>query len=93
MDDRNFILVLKINLGTKARTSADEQISEDKMKGIQFVVDDTGKKRAVLIDLAEWGELWEDIYDVLIAHSRKGEPTVDWKDLKAEIAPEETKAG
>ncbi len=33
------------------------------MKGIQFVVDVTGKKKAVLIDLEEWGELWEDIYD------------------------------
>lgn len=33
------------------------------MKGIHFVIDDTGKKRAVLIDLSEWGELWEDIYD------------------------------
>jgi hypothetical protein len=27
------------------------------MKGIQFVVDDTGKKKAVLIDLEEWGAL------------------------------------
>ncbi len=63
------------------------------MKGIQFVVDDTGKKKAVLIDLAEWGELWEDIYDVLVAQSRKGEPTVDWEDLKAEMVREDTKAG
>lgn len=63
------------------------------MKGIQFVIDDTGKKKAVLIDLSEWGELWEDIYDVLVSHSRKQEPTVDWEDLKAEMAQEETKAG
>lgn len=62
------------------------------MKGIQFVVDDTGKKKAVLIDLSEWGELWEDIYDALISRSRKDEPKVDWEDLKAEMA-EETKAG
>jgi hypothetical protein len=58
------------------------------MKGIQFVVDDTGKRKAVLIELSEWGELWEDIYDVLMAQSRKNEPTVDWEDLKSEIAPE-----
>ena len=32
------------------------------MKGIQFVVDDAGEKKAVLIDLSEWGEVWEDIY-------------------------------
>ena len=63
------------------------------MKGIQFVVDDTGKKKAVLIDLSEWGELWEDFYDVLVSDSRKYEPTVDWEDLKAEMTQEETKAG
>ena len=38
------------------------------MKGAQFVVDEKGEKQAVLIDLAEWGELWEDFYDVLVAH-------------------------
>jgi hypothetical protein len=55
------------------------------MKGIQFVVDDSGKKKAVLIDLEELGQLWEDIYDVLVSESRKHEPTVAWKDLKAEM--------
>ena len=55
------------------------------MKGIQFVIDEKGKKKAVLIDLSEWGELWEDIYDVLVSHARKQEPRVDWKDLKAEM--------
>ena len=53
------------------------------MKGVQFVVDVTGKKKAVLIDLEEWGELWEDIYDVMIAHTRKDEPTIPWDELKA----------
>lgn len=54
------------------------------MKGIDFVVDDTGKKRAVLIDLEEWGEVWEDIYDILVSQSRQNEPTVSWEELKAE---------
>lgn len=40
------------------------------MKGIQFVVNEAGEKQAVLIDLAQWGELWEDFYDVLVAHTR-----------------------
>jgi hypothetical protein len=72
------------------RTSADEQISKDKMKGIQFALDDTGKK-AVLIDLSEWGELREHLWRP--AQSRKGEPTMDWEDLKAEMVLEGTKAG
>ena len=63
------------------------------MKGIQFVVDDAGKKKAVLIDLEEWGELWEDFYDVLIAQSRKDEPIVAWEDLKAEMDYEKSRTG
>lgn len=54
------------------------------MKGVQFVVDEKGKRQAVLIDLAEWGELWEDFYDVLVAHSRQ-EEEVSWQELKQEF--------
>lgn len=53
------------------------------MKGVQFVVDDSGKKRAVLIDLSEGGEIWEDFYDVVVSESRKDKPTVPWQELKA----------
>jgi len=63
------------------------------MRGIQFVVDDTGKKTAVLINLEEWGELWEDIYDILVSESRRGEPTVPWEKLKAEMMEEERQRG
>ena len=59
------------------------------MRGIRYVVDDTGKKMAVLISLEEWGELWEDIYDVLVSESRRGEPTVPWEELKAGMMKEE----
>jgi hypothetical protein len=63
------------------------------MRGIKFVVDDVGKKKAVLIDLEEWGELWEDFYDVLTSESRKDEPTVPWSDLKEEMKQGEQKVG
>ncbi len=55
------------------------------MKGIQYVMDDRGKKTAVIIDLSVWGELWEDIYDVLVSISRMGEGRVKWEDLKSEM--------
>ena len=32
------------------------------MKGIQYLVDDSGDKTAVLIDLKKYNELWEDFY-------------------------------
>jgi hypothetical protein len=44
------------------------------MDGIRFVVDEKGNKTAVLIDLKEHGELWEDFYDSLIARARADEP-------------------
>ena len=44
------------------------------MQGIQFLVDDNGDKTAVLIDLKQYGDLWEDIYDSLLACSRQDEP-------------------
>ena len=63
------------------------------MKGIRFVVDEKGEKKAVLIDLSEWGELWEDFYDVLVSESRRHEPTVPWEELKAEMEREQAVGG
>jgi len=63
------------------------------MKGIQFVTDDAGKRTAVLISLAEWGEVWEDIYDIMVSESRKSELAVSWKELKTELAREENVRG
>jgi hypothetical protein len=59
------------------------------MKGIQFVVDESGHKTAVLIDLEQWGELWEDFHDVLVAQARQDEPEISWEELKAEMAEEQ----
>ena len=55
------------------------------MKGIQFLVDEAGEKQAVLIDLTEWGELWEDFHDVLVAQNRQEEEEVSWQELKQEV--------
>ena len=60
---------------------------------VEFVVDDSGKKKAVLIDLEQWGDLWEDFYDVVVSESRKNEPTVPWSELKAEMEQEVQKGG
>ena len=44
------------------------------MKGVQFLVDDQGERKAVLIDLDLHGELWEDFYDAALAKRRQHEP-------------------
>jgi hypothetical protein len=55
------------------------------VKGVQFLINEEGKKTSVLIDLAEWGDLWEDFHDVMISRSRQEEEEVTWDELKAEL--------
>jgi hypothetical protein len=55
------------------------------MQGIQFLIDDQGRKTAVLIDLKEHGELWEDIYDSLIAKSRIDEPRESLEEVRQRL--------
>ncbi len=55
------------------------------MSGIQFLVNENGEKTAVLLDLQEWGDLWEDFYDILVARSRAEKETVSWSDLESEL--------
>ena len=44
------------------------------MPGVEFLVNDRGQRRAVLIDLKKHGALWEDLYDAYLAHARRREP-------------------
>ncbi len=55
------------------------------MKGIQFVVDDQGKKRAVLIDLSKNKDLWEDFYDVVLAEQRVDEPRETLDEVRKKV--------
>ena len=60
------------------------------MEGIQYVVDEQGNKNAVLIDLSRWGDLWEDMYDVIVSQARRDETRVPWEGLKAEMEADES---
>ncbi|HEY71685.1 MAG TPA: hypothetical protein G4N99_00245 [Thermoflexia bacterium] len=44
------------------------------LEGIQFVTNTAGEKTAVLINLKQYDELWEDFYDGLVARQRADEP-------------------
>ena len=52
------------------------------LEGIQFVTDTSGKRTAVILDLDRYGEIWEDIYDVLIAQERENEPQESLEEVK-----------
>ncbi|MEA5508578.1 hypothetical protein VB715_02255 [Crocosphaera sp. UHCC 0190] len=58
------------------------------MKGSNFVINEKGEKKAVLIDLEQWGELWEDFFDILVSRSREDESEISWDELKQELETE-----
>ncbi|HAV10205.1 MAG TPA: hypothetical protein DCX22_01100 [Dehalococcoidia bacterium] len=56
------------------------------MKGVEFLIDDNGQKKAVLIDLKKYGEIWEDFYDILRAKARESEPRESLEEVKKKIS-------
>ncbi len=55
------------------------------MKGVQYVVDDAGERHAVVIDLHQHGELWDDFYDTWLTAERATEPREDLHTLKDKL--------
>ena len=51
----------------------------------QFVVNPKGKKTAVLLPIDEYEELLEDLHDLAVIAERRNEPTVPWKEVKAQL--------
>jgi hypothetical protein len=55
------------------------------MTGINFVINEKGKKSAVVIDLKKHGKLWEDFYDALKVKQRKNEPRETFQMVKEKL--------
>jgi hypothetical protein len=62
------------------------------MKGLQYIVDTKGKRKAVLLDLDIYADKWEDIYDILVSYSRRNEKRVKWETLKRTLHETKRKA-
>lgn len=55
------------------------------MEGITFTVDARGRRTGVIIDLRKHGEIWEDLYDSLVAEQRKNEPRESLASVKKRL--------
>lgn len=51
----------------------------------QFVVDESGRKTAVILPVEEYDELLEDIHDLAVIAERKDEPTINFDELKKRL--------
>jgi len=51
----------------------------------QYLVDDKGRKKAVVLSIDEYEELLEDIHDLAIIAERKDEETISIEELKKRL--------
>ncbi len=55
------------------------------VKGVQFLIDNSGRRTAVQIDLKKQGRLWEDFYDRALAKERASEPRESLESVKKRV--------
>ena len=51
----------------------------------KYVTDSDGNKKAVILPIAEYEELLEDLQDLAVAAGRKQEPAISHEQLLAEL--------
>ncbi|MEC4684512.1 MAG: hypothetical protein VST71_02100 [Nitrospirota bacterium] len=51
----------------------------------QYLVDESGKKTAVVLPVEEYEELLEDIHDLAVIAERKDESTISFNELKKHL--------
>jgi hypothetical protein len=55
------------------------------MSGFDFVTDERGRKKAVIIDFKKHGRLWEDFYDAYVCESRKNKLRESLKSVRRRL--------
>lgn len=57
------------------------------MEGLheQFIIDKSGKKKAVILPIEDYEELLEDIRDLAVIAERKDEPTTSFDEIKKRL--------
>lgn len=51
----------------------------------QFIVDESGIKKAIILPMEDYEELLEDIHDLAVIAERKDEPTVSLEEMKKRL--------
>lgn len=51
----------------------------------QFIIDESGVKKAVILPMEDYEELLEDIHDLAVIAERKDEPSIGFDELKKRL--------
>ena len=60
------------------------------MTKVQYLVNEKGKKTAVVLPIKEYEALQEDLHDLAIIAERKDEPTISFDELKQRLQKDGT---
>lgn len=63
------------------------------MQGIEYITDEKGARRKVVIDLKKHKTIWADIQDALVANARRKEKNIPLAKVKASLAKKRKKGG
>ncbi|MCX6257381.1 MAG: hypothetical protein NTW49_05735 [Bacteroidia bacterium] len=55
------------------------------MKGIEYLTDEKGDRKSIVIDLKEWGQLVEDLLDAMEAKQRVEEESIPYRIARKDI--------
>ncbi len=58
------------------------------MEGINYLTDNDGKKKAIVVDLEKYGEYLEDLLDIISYEESKHEEVRDFEEAREEIIQE-----
>jgi hypothetical protein len=78
----------KMKLISNIKTLTLKNKKRSSMKGVSYITDAKNRKKAVVIDLKtlkEHDDRIGDLLDVIIAESRRDEPSVSWEELKKRL--------
>ena len=55
------------------------------MKGIEYLIDEKGERKSIVIDLKKWGELVEDLFDAIEVKQRAEEESIPYRVARKNI--------
>ena len=58
------------------------------MEGINYLTDNDGNKKAIVVDLERYGEYLEDLFDIISYEESKNEEVRDFEEAVEEIIQE-----
>ena len=57
-------------------------------RNVQYITDEQGQRTAVIVPIAEYEELFEDLHVSRVAEETKTDVPIPWTEVKAELISE-----